>query len=427
MSAWVFFKISLMLAMRLRPLDEEEIEPQPALWQLLVATAGALAYSFASIVWDQGASGYEVYCLQLLLFNSVLYFALRAILYPIKERSSFLLAALFLGLCFTNHLTSIFAVPALLILYLGRKGFSADSFKLLGLMLVLTLAPLPLYLYAPLRSSASFPFSGLGIPALNQGAVGSGWRNFFAALTGRGFKDSMFQSGSFTMQGRQFLQTLSTQFGFYVGLIPAAAGLAYLWRRRRAMFWFFAVLVCATLGWVLNYGIRDIDAYFLMPITALMLLLVCGVVGLRPRVSWLPFALCLLPVFSLVQNYQGENNSGSPIENEFVGAVAKQLEPNAVVCTDEWPIFTLAFLYLQKSEGLRPDISISIPSNYVIFEAYTQEDATMYPQAFKADTEEAVKLRTDQWAKVDKRTVSQDTLNYIHSTILDNFGLADLL
>jgi hypothetical protein len=415
LSVWIFYKISFLIATKLRP-GSQEVSPQ----HLATAVAGALAFGFASIVWNQGSSGYEVYCYQLVLFNTVLFFALRAVLRPEVERISFLLAGLFLGFCLTNHLTSFFAIPAFLVLYFGSKGFSSPSLKQFGLVTVLVLLPLPLYLYGPLRSSASFPFAGLGHPVMNEGLVGYGWANFRDALTGQGFKNFMFAPGALQAQSSAFVTALASQFAFYIGLVPALAGLVFLWKRKRTLFWFLVVMIAVTAGWAFNYGIKDIDAYFLMPVTGLMVLMVVGVVAAKPRVPWLPVAFLLLPACSLLQNFGQEDNSGQPVDDVIIKEVLANLEPNAVLFTDQWTSFTAGFFYLQHAEGLRPDVSIVIPENLATFPVYIQEGALMYPGVFDTDSAEAKQVLQDIASKASLDSASRDAIAYAHSLVVAN-------
>ena len=74
----------------------------------------ALNYSFGVVIWQQGIS-FEVYSLHLFMINSILYFIFKGD--RELNRRSILIAALFIGLSFANHLTTILLVPVLVYMH----------------------------------------------------------------------------------------------------------------------------------------------------------------------------------------------------------------------------------------------------------------------------------------------------------------------
>lgn len=80
----------------------------------------ALVYAFTGTIWQE-ALAFEVYSVQNLMINLVIFLALRAVLsdYDIKK---YMAVTFVLGLAFANHMTSILLVPALLFLFFKRPG-----------------------------------------------------------------------------------------------------------------------------------------------------------------------------------------------------------------------------------------------------------------------------------------------------------------
>ncbi len=389
-SVWVFYKICLIAVVHLRPGFEDG--KVAANWHVLISAAGALSYAFARTVWDQ-AVGIEVYSFQLLLANSVIFFSVRGALVAEKSRSSFLLAALFLGLCFTNHLTTLFMVPALVFLFFRSEGFTRASLFNFAKMILVTLAPLVMYFYLPLRSSSSFPFDGLSTPFFNGGMVGSGWRYFFAHVLGSGFHDLMF-SGGFAKQLNTFGILVPQQFT-YLGIVPLMFGGYWLIRRRSVLFWFFGIFCLFSLGFALNYKIADIDAYFLPCFTVLLLVMVAGFASVQPRAKWISLACFAIPAALLITNFASEDNSKDFTVSESVHNWANNIEPNGVVFTSNWGYFESGLLYLQSVKGFRRDIAIVIPSNFDSFPFYPIELMRQIPQVTAGSEAPLLQLRED--------------------------------
>ena len=146
------------------PIQESHVEGEAA-WALYEAWVKmlcneeievALVYGFARIVWAQ-AVAVEVYSLQLLLTNAILYLFFRAMLRGAPSLRSLGVVAYVIGLAFANHMTTVLLLPGLLVLYFKRPAepltFTRERLKALLILGVPLLAGISLYLYLPVRSA----------------------------------------------------------------------------------------------------------------------------------------------------------------------------------------------------------------------------------------------------------------------------------
>ena len=104
-------------------LDEPAFVPSKDIIIRLSSALGSLSLIFSQTFWEQSTS-IEVYPLQLVLFAAILFIWLTFYEKPTKSRS--FLSGLILGLGFTNHMTTVLTIPALLFLFISsykRKKF----------------------------------------------------------------------------------------------------------------------------------------------------------------------------------------------------------------------------------------------------------------------------------------------------------------
>ncbi|MBI2620517.1 MAG: DUF2723 domain-containing protein, partial [Ignavibacteriales bacterium] len=114
------------------------------------SVAGAFTLGFSTTFWAQSVA-IEVYSLHLLFLLIVLI----AILKGVEETkvaasamsSYLLLFAFFLGLSFTNHMTTLLVLPACLFFYFRNFGFGKESLRRLGALVPFFSLGLSLYLF----------------------------------------------------------------------------------------------------------------------------------------------------------------------------------------------------------------------------------------------------------------------------------------
>ncbi len=272
--------------------------------------------------------------------------------------------ALVLGLSLTNHATTVLLLPGLFVLiFAGRDWTERLTLYLrrLPTLLPTLLAPLLLYLYLPLRANAH-PLMDWGIP--------TDWPNFVRHVTGWQYSAYMFHPAP-----NQFSTALGMwrdQFGPILGLIVlllAIAGLARLVLRDRQLLAATLLTATTTLFYALNYGIREIDSYY-VPFYMMALLwtgigLASGLEQLTTQLKTqnsklktsLAAATLLLPILAVIINWQSSDHHDDRLASLYVQNAYKGFATNALVMSDSWDLVSGSF-YEQHIRGLRPDLTI---------------------------------------------------------------------
>lgn len=249
-------------------------------WVAWEARSGALAavlvgltFGVSQELWVQSTAA-EVYGLHAALTACVLAMSFRFM--RTRDARHLRWAALLLGLSFTNHLTSILTVPAVVLAavlglsssapvrpsldaapaggdFVPVRGPAAQRWWL-GTF-ALFCAPGLLYLYLPLRAWTGTLF--------DHGLVGT-VPNLLAHVTGQQFRYRMFQGEAAGLAGEtgKFLTLLGDQFtpwAVWLGLV----GLVFLVIRDRKVAAVTGLLALADLAFTFQYNIPDKEGYYL--------------------------------------------------------------------------------------------------------------------------------------------------------------------
>jgi 4-amino-4-deoxy-L-arabinose transferase-like glycosyltransferase len=350
-------------------------------WAAMLAT---VALAFSPTFWSQALEA-EVYTLHALFVAAALW--LMVMLSTERRRFgtisgekwtfSVYICGLFvlLGFSLTNHLTTVFLLPAAVLTWLFlviRKRLPLADYRLFGAVALSFGLPLTLYAYLPLRWLA-VNGEPMGLARFVDWVLG---RRFGGALQWSAWLEDPTR---YEVIGRLFSHEWPWPF-----LLLAAAGFAWLVARQ----WQVALLLAVTwLGYVfygLNYYVPDL-AVFILPahvITAICLGLALaalaelsrrlpanGVAGLVKTSAEFRHARVLLPsVFLLLASmvlaraavfWPILDRSGDDGLAQWGRSVlALPLEPGAAILADSEKIAPL--YYLQKVEGLRPDLHIMV-------------------------------------------------------------------
>jgi hypothetical protein len=331
----------------------------PHLWAEHAGGAGgALILAFSETYWLQ-ATALEVYSLHLLLLALVLLAFVRA--WDRGEgkqgESRWYLFALVLGLCFTNHMTTILLAPGLLFLYFAASGAGRQSWQRIARMSPFFLLGLTPYLYLPLRSAQG--------PLFNWGAPVS-WERFFWHVGGKQYRAWIFSSTE--AAGRQFTYFLSTipAEAAYIGLLLAFVGATILFRRQRRLFWGTLLLFGTCVAYSINYDIHDIDSYFLLAYVCMALWAAVGVHGLVLWTArwgrWLRLAAWAIPLLCAcivcLFNYPRADQSSDTTVEEYTANMFASFERNALVISYQWDFWVSASYYVQYVRGVRTDVTV---------------------------------------------------------------------
>lgn len=324
------------------------------------AAAGTLAFGLSATFWSQAVIA-EVYTLHILLMTL---FLLALLLWPRDRRDRYLLLAAFVGgLAMTNHLTSVFLLPAAVVFVvlvdgsiLLRPGLSLKGagFFLLGL------TP---YLYLPLRAAMDPPLLDAG-PAGDPSTLGG----FLDLISGGEHKARIFAFGLSELPGRvevyaeHLLENLNPAL-----LALAVLGIAVLFLRDRTALALLGAVFVLNLGYALEYDIDDLEIYFAPTYLMLCIALAVGVgfvVGLARgryvgRFNVAPAAALLIlaaVLASVPHSYAQADRSEDFKGREIVEAVANRAKPGSTILYHGRSLH-----YMQLVEGRREDLKLVDP------------------------------------------------------------------
>ncbi len=312
----------------------------------------ALALAFSRTFWDQSNS-VEVYPLQLLLFGLVILSWTR--FYSAPSRRKAFISGLALGIGFTNHMTTVLTVPALLFLvYLTYRDRLFDKSLILPVIYGGLIAS-ALYLYLPLRASQS--------PLMNWGDPET-VKRFIWHVSGKQFRVWMFSSTDvFQKQLGVFFTSIYPEFR--LTLILILVGIIVSLRLYRRLFWFCVLLLAGDILYAANYNIHDIASYFLLAYVALALFAAVGVKWAveqvaRLNVGYLFVFACLaiFPLFAAYSNFADVDESKDYSVEKYTRDILTNLPQNAVVLSFQWDNFVSASIYYQYVDRIRPDVTV---------------------------------------------------------------------
>ncbi len=316
------------------------------------ALSFSLLYAFTATIWHE-ALAFEVYPLQNLMINLIIFLAMRAVLsdYDIRK---YIAVTFVLGLAFANHMTSILLVPALLFLFFKRpdsKGFkSVASTRSLILIFAPLLFGAAMYLILPIRSSMS--------PEFDWGGVSRSFDKFWYHVSGKQYQVWMFSGAdAFKENLGEFFSKLLPQYA-YIGFIPVLLGLWFGKKYSGTLLTFLLLLATTCIFYASNYDIHDIDAYYSLAYTAFALISVFSVPYFiaAAKSKKATYFMLLLPMLLLVFNFSANNRSNEVYVPEYTQNLIDNLEPNAIIISAQWDYWCSAFWYLQKVQGVRKDV-----------------------------------------------------------------------
>ncbi len=278
-----------------------------------------------------------------------------------------ILLAFVLGLGMTNHLTTVFLLPAAALTLLFSGIFSRDkslisNLKSLSILALAFLLPLLLYAYLPIRWQAIHD-EPMGVIRFVDWVMGG---RFAGALQWRAWLDD---STRYEVIGRIYL----TNWGWF-NLVLALLGFIFLlWRNWRVAL-IFGITWLGYTFYGLNYYVPDLDVFIVGAQVVVAVWWMAGANGvleigdwrlntrtnLQSLISNLLILLFVLPtLLNAAQNWsrldQSRDEGGQPWGE---GVLALPLAEGAAILADSEKIAPL--YYLQQAEGVRPDLDIMV-------------------------------------------------------------------
>ncbi|MGA1413722.1 MAG: DUF2723 domain-containing protein [Candidatus Kapaibacteriota bacterium] len=316
----------------------------------IISLCTALTFGFGSTVWSQ-ATALEVYSLQLLLFMLSIYFFIKAMKHG-GMSNHLLIWGFLIGLSFTNHGTTILLAPAMIIGYFsdwktGKFQFTKDAFRGLLPIIPLFMCGLLIWLYLPMRSAQG--------PIVNWGEVHRNWDAFSYHAFGKQYQVWMFNEGTAKDNFPKYWSALIGMTSWII-LLPIAFGVYSAWKANKSLCIFSIMLILGNLAYALNYGIHDIETYFISGFIGAFILAAFGLHGLIKGRMQFQYALLILPLFNLGMNYTENDKHADTSVPSYIKLMIDPLPKNAVIISSQWDYLCSGFLYKQIVEGYRPDI-----------------------------------------------------------------------
>ena len=331
-----------------------------AMVALKASIAAALLLAFGGTYWRTALS-IEVYALHILMLALLLWSAVRLLFLPAASpaalRRRMAVTALLLGLSFANHMSTVFVLPALLVLVTAVHWRSEGFATHLAVSVPAFLAGLLPYLYLPLRAAAH--------PVLNWGNP-IDFERLLWHVSGKQYSVWMFSSAD--AWRAQFTYALEA-FGrdvAWLALLPAMVGLVVLLRRGgwMALFWILLFLTC--LIWAAGYDIHDIDSYFLLGFFALAAWVAVGLHAIArwrgsstlPALLRDPMLLGAVLLVPLMLQWGRVSQAGNHLVEDYTRTMFDSFDERAVVFSYQWDFWVSASYYLQYVEGVRGDVAV---------------------------------------------------------------------
>lgn len=388
---------------------------------LIVSFISALAYAASMTIWEQGTS-IEVYSLQLLLINLVLFTSFSYFLNEKRDVKFLLLSSFLLGLGFANHMTTILLLPALLYFLFRHPGegfdFSAGRWKLMLLLMIPLLLGVSFYLYLPFRSSVQ--------PEFNWGYVSRSFDKFLYHIQGKQYQVWMFTgAAAWKENAAKFFSSFPLQFG-WIGLIPMLFGIYESFRKSRELFYFLVILALSCIFYTFNYSIHDIETYFVSAFIAFLLFASAGIAAFTTKFPRSAPLFFLVPLFSMVLNYSENDKSKDYLVEEYTRNLVNNLKPNAIVISAQWDYWCSAFWYKQRVEGWRKDVAL-VEKELLRRTWFPYQLKRWYPEMMNKSATELdafmEQLELFESGKLyDQDVIQQRYINFINSIIEKNYG-----
>ncbi len=329
------------------------------------ALSAALSMAFSFTFWTQSVIA-EVYTLNAFFLSLLILLLLK---WRETRSSKFLyLFAFSLGLSFSNHMSTVFILPATItfVLLVDPKSFIKRLPTLLGLF-ILGLTP---YIYLPIRSAQDPPLDWGNPETLKQ---------FIWLVSAAQYRSLMFSKTlpEVLCELNRYRVAILNEFtiiGFFFGVLGYFRLIVKLKEHRQEtspLFLLLTLIFLADIVYTVNYRIPDNPPFYIPSYLIFSIWIGLGVEFLldtfkqlriwRRGMIYTSAVLVLsigFPMYELVRHYPHVDLSDFREAYQFGNSVFKELKPGALVFTQyDGPTFTLwYFRYVVYRE--REDVRI---------------------------------------------------------------------
>jgi len=341
-------------------------------WIMISSGFSGLTLSFSVTFWIQ-SSKIEVYSLQCLLYSALMYFVLKVYIKKCSNKNLKTIIVdwwkvfLLIGFSFSNHLMTIFLIPGIIYLYFSKNSFKSTSFKALSILMLFSLSITSLFYISMMFYSNVYPEKAFmyGDPSnltfLQEYLTGS----YFQHLLING-KKTVYE------QFLVFISSLSINFNrdkfilgeFSIATIFIILGYLASFFIERKFFYFALISIFFTLFFSLNYGIPDINEYFLLAylffavFAGISIYYLLSYFSNKHSVSFLLFLLSFSVISQSFVNYKNIDRSKNYFFYDYSKSILSSLDSTSLLLTGSWNAIASPSLYLQEHLKIRSDVYV---------------------------------------------------------------------
>jgi len=354
----LFYKTALIISGGFKPDPEGQRSGNSgySMRILFSALTGTFFLAFCRTFWIQSTS-VEVYSLHIILILLIMFFACRACSSSVFQWKMWVWAVIALALAFSNHMSVLMMIPALLYLYILDMKRSRNRTRQTIINMILFLAVLTaIYLYLPLRASQRPPMNWGNPQTLS---------NFWRHITGKQYQVWMFSSFQTAFRNlSRFIINLPSELT-WPGLLLAISGLIISFIKYRKQAVFLVLLFVSTVLHAVQYDIHDLDAYFLLAyITAgfwiCLAVYQCLHFFHSKRAGTVLCAACFLAgiTLSYFSHQRTIKQSDVFVFEDYTKQALSSLPKDALLLTYQWDCLISPACYFQHVENFRKDVAV---------------------------------------------------------------------
>ncbi|KAF0247398.1 MAG: hypothetical protein FD167_3200, partial [bacterium] len=391
----------------------------------LMPLAVGLSFAFSTTFWFY-ASVAEVYTLNIFVLSIIIY--LMSNWYVLKQKGNLVkadriipIAALVYGLALgVHHITILLTLPAIAFLVVHTAGFKYLLSRPVKIAFITVLIGFAIYIYLPLAANQA--------PILNWGNPVS-FEKFYWHISAKQYRINLsLNLDTIIPQLKYFFKLVFWQFT-PLGLIPALIGLKALWQRQRGIFYLVSLIILFDVAYSVSYEIaEDKDAYYLTTNFALAIAISAGLMQLfeklaqkgRLSASITLVFLLLLPILNFANHYSESNKRNYLIARDFVENTLASVEPNGLLLTLEWQIYS-PYLYMRHLENFRRDatvVDLNLLRRSWYIEGYLKRE---YPDMMVACAKETSEFMQDLKLFEEDRPYDVVSINKTFSALINAF------
>jgi len=331
-----------------------------------ISISSGLFLAFSKTFWMQSTS-IEVYSLHMLLLSLSFYYLLKAYCDSDNQKiisKEWILFTVFLAFGFTNHLTTIYILPAAAYLFFTK--YKLGGIKKMFVMLAVFIPIVVLfYAYLPIRASMQ-PVMNWGNPITLSSTIDH--------ITGKLYHQFVFETGkSFLEQISVFFRAVTINFDwidlnsneFSLVILISFVGIVFSFFHVRKLFLVLVLILITCIILTASYGIPDIGTYYLASYFSLVLFSVFGLVVIA-RLNAAPIlktllltaVVCICLISEIIFNHYRVDESENYLFEDYTLAMMNSLDQGAIIMSNNSSFYFPA-LYYQFAEGYRTDIVVA--------------------------------------------------------------------